>query len=143
LTLAAATFIGTAIEWYDFFIYGTAAALIFNRLFFPEFDPLVGTIAALASLATGYIGRLVGGALFGHLGDRHGRRSMLIVTLLLVGSASFQIGLLPTYAMIGLAAPLALVLLRIIQGIGLGGEWGGAVLLARGATAVRLRDHCQ
>jgi metabolite-proton symporter len=130
LTLAAATFIGTAIEWYDFFIYGTAAALIFNRLFFPEFDPIVGTIAALATLATGYVGRPVGGALFGHLGDRHGRRSTLIVTLLMVGIATFLIGLLPTYAMIGLAAPLALVVLRVVQGIGLGGEWGGAVLLA-------------
>ena len=130
LTLAAATFVGTAIEWYDFFIYGTAAALIFNRLFFPEFEPVLGTIAAFATFATGYIGRPLGGALFGHLGDRHGRRSMLIVTLLMVGIATFTIGLLPTYAQIGIAAPVALVLLRIVQGIGLGGEWGGAVLVA-------------
>jgi metabolite-proton symporter len=125
-----ASFIGTTIEWYDFFLYGTAAALVFNRLFFPTFDPLAGTMAALATYSVGFFARPVGGIVFGHLGDRMGRKSMLVTTLMLMGLATFQIGLLPTYAQAGVAAPVLLVVLRFIQGFGVGGEWGGAVLMA-------------
>ncbi len=122
--------IGTTIEWYDFFLYGTAAALIFNRLFFPNFDPRVGTLAAFATYSVGFLARPIGGALFGHFGDRVGRKSMLLVTLLLMGIPTTLIGLIPGYARIGVAAPLLLVVLRILQGIAVGGEWGGAALLA-------------
>jgi MHS family shikimate/dehydroshikimate transporter-like MFS transporter len=128
-TVVAASFIGTAIEWYDFFLYGTAAALVFNRLFFPTFDPLTGTMAAFATYAVGFIARPLGGIVFGHYGDRIGRKSMLILTLMLVGLSTFAIGLLPTYESIGIAAPLLLVLLRFVQGFGVGGEWAGAVLM--------------
>ncbi len=121
--------IGTIIEWYDFLIYATSAALVFNKLFFPAVDPLVGTLAALGSYAVGFFARPLGGALFGHFGDRVGRKSMLMATLLLMGMATFAIGLLPTYAHIGIWAPILLVSLRIVQGIGLGGEWGGAALM--------------
>lgn len=121
--------IGTAVEWYDFLLYGTAAALLFNRLFFPAFDPLVGAIAALASFAAGFIARPLGGAIFGHFGDKLGRKAMLIVTMLMMGGATFLIGILPTYQQIGVWAPIMLVALRVIQGIGLGGEWGGAALM--------------
>ena len=128
--VAIASLIGTSIEWYDFFLYGTAAALVFNRLFFPTFDPLTGTLAALGTYAVGFAARPVGGIICGHFGDRIGRRSMLVITLLTMGIATFLIGLLPTYDQIGIWAPIILVLLRIAQGFGLGGEWGGAVLMA-------------
>src|SRR5580704_1244083 len=120
---------GTIIEWYDFLIYATAAALVFNQAFFPTFEPLAGTLAALGSYAVGFLARPLGGALFGHFGDRLGRKSMLVLTLFIMGLSTFCIGLLPTYASIGVFAPVLLVLLRLIQGIGLGGEWGGASLL--------------
>ncbi|MHC4402237.1 MAG: MFS transporter [Planctomycetota bacterium] len=125
-----ASFIGTTIEWYDFFLYGTAAATMFDRLFFPTLDPLAGTMAALATYSVGFFARPVGGVVFGHFGDRLGRKSMLVTTLMMMGVATFLIGLLPTYAQIGVAAPVLLVLLRFIQGLGVGGEWGGAVLMA-------------
>ncbi len=125
-----ASFVGTTIEWYDFFLYGTAAALVFNRLFFPTFDPLAGTMAAFATYAVGFFARPLGGVVFGHFGDRLGRRSMLVATLVLMGVATFLIGLLPTYAAIGPWAPAGLVALRFAQGLGVGGEWGGAVLMA-------------
>jgi len=125
-----ASFIGTTIEWYDFFLYGTAAALVFNRLFFPTLDPVAGTMAAFATYAVGFFARPVGGIVFGHFGDRLGRKSMLVTTLMLMGLATFLIGVLPTYDQVGVAAPALLVLLRFIQGFGVGGEWGGAVLMA-------------
>ena len=128
--VAVASLIGTAIEWYDYFLYGTAAALVFNKLFFPKFDPLVGTILALSTFTVGFIARPFGGLVFGHFGDRIGRKQMLYITLLFMGISSTIIGLLPTYARIGIWAPVLLVLMRICQGIGLGGEWGGAVLMA-------------
>ncbi|WP_345214640.1 MFS transporter [Georgenia halophila] len=125
-----ASFIGTAIEWYDFYLYGTASALIFNRLFFPEFDPAVGTIAAFGTFAAGFLARPIGGIVFGHFGDRLGRKKMLIWSLLGMGIATFLIGLLPTYDQIGVAAPALLILLRLLQGFAVGGEWGGAVLMS-------------
>ncbi|HJY83990.1 MAG TPA: MFS transporter [Candidatus Binatia bacterium] len=128
--VVVASFIGTAIEWYDFFLYGTAAALIFNRLFFPTFDSLVGTLAAFGTYAVGFMARPLGGIVFGHYGDKIGRKSMLSLTLLLMGTATFCIGLLPTYNTIGVWAPIFLVVLRVMQGFGVGGEWGGAVLMA-------------
>jgi MFS family permease len=128
--VAAACFIGTAIEWYDFLLYGTAAALVFNRLFFPDFEPAFGTLAALATFAAGSLARPLGAAVFGHLGDTRGRKPMLFLTLLCMGLATALIGLLPTYSQVGVLAPVLLVILRMLQGIGLGGEWGGAVLLA-------------
>jgi metabolite-proton symporter len=124
-----ASLIGTSLEWYDFFIYGTAAALVFNQLFFPTFEPLVGTLLAFTTYAVGFIARPLGGLVFGHYGDRIGRKNVLVVTLLLMGIATFAIGLLPTYATIGVWAPILLVALRFLQGLGLGGEWGGAVLM--------------
>ncbi len=128
--VAIASFIGTAIEWYDFFLYGTAAALIFNRLFFPTFAPLVGTLAAFGTYAVGFVARPLGGVIFGHYGDKIGRKSMLSLTLLLMGTATFCIGLLPTYNTLGVWAPILLILLRVLQGFAVGGEWGGAVLMA-------------
>jgi MHS family shikimate/dehydroshikimate transporter-like MFS transporter len=120
---------GTIIEWYDFLIYATAAALVFNKAFFPTFDPLAGTLAALGSYAVGFLARPLGGALFGHFGDRLGRKSMLVLTMFIMGISTFCIGLLPTYQAIGVLAPILLILLRVVQGIGLGGEWGGASLM--------------
>ncbi|MGI8651064.1 MAG: MFS transporter [Rubrobacter sp.] len=128
--VAFASFIGTAIEFYDFYIYGTAAALVLGGVFFPEFATATGTLAAFATFAVAFFARPFGGVVFGHYGDRIGRKSMLIFSLLLMGVATFAIGLLPGYATIGIAAPILLVLLRFLQGFGLGGEWGGAVLLA-------------
>jgi metabolite-proton symporter len=125
-----ASLVGTSLEWYDFFLYGTASALVFNKLFFPNFDPLVGTLLAFATYAVGFIARPLGGLVFGHFGDRVGRKHVLIVTLLIMGVATFLIGALPTYQAIGVAAPILLVALRFIQGLGLGGEWGGAVLMS-------------
>jgi len=128
--VAIASFIGTTIEWYDFFLYGTASALIFGRLFFPNYDPLTGTLAAFGTYAVGFAARPIGGIVCGHFGDRIGRKSMLVFTLLIMGVATFFIGLLPTYESIGIWAPILLVLLRVVQGFGIGGEWGGAVLMA-------------
>jgi len=120
---------GTIIEWYDFLIYATAATLVFNKAFFPTFDPLASTLAALGTYAVGFLARPLGGALFGHFGDRLGRKSMLVMTLFIMGLSTFCIGLLPTYERIGVFAPILLMLLRIVQGVGLGGEWGGASLM--------------
>ena len=128
--VALSGLIGATVEWYDFFLYGTAAALVFGQLFFPSSDPLVGTIAAFGSFAFGYLSRPIGAVVFGHYGDKIGRKAMLILTLLIMGIATFLIGLLPTYDAIGVWAPILLLVLRFFQGIGLGGEWGGAVLLA-------------
>jgi metabolite-proton symporter len=128
--VALASMVGTTIEWYDFFLYGTAAALVFNRLFFPTFDPLMGTLAAFGTYTVGFVARPVGGIVIGHFGDRIGRKSMLVLTLVIMGLATFLIGLLPTYEQIGPWAAVALVILRIAQGFGVGGEWGGAVLMA-------------
>jgi metabolite-proton symporter len=124
-----ASLIGTSLEWYDFFIYGTAAALVFNQIFFPTFEPLVGTLLAFTTYAVGFVARPLGGLIFGHYGDRIGRKNVLVVTLMLMGIATFAIGLMPTYATIGVWAPILLVALRFLQGLGLGGEWGGAVLM--------------
>src|ERR1700751_365826 len=128
-SIAFASCLGTIIEWYDFLIYATAATLVFNKAFFPPFDPLASTLAALGTYAVGFLARPLGGALFGHFGDRLGRRSMLVMTLFIMGIGTFCIGLLPTYASIGALAPIILVVLRLIQGIGLGGEWSGASLM--------------
>lgn len=128
--VAVASVIGTTIEWYDLFVFATASALVFNKIFFPGFDPLVGTLLAFGTFASAYGARIIGAALFGHFGDRLGRKSMLLVSLLLMGGATFLIGLLPSYATLGVWAPILLLTLRIIQGLALGGEWGGAVLMA-------------
>lgn len=128
--VAFAAFVGTALEWYDYFLYGTAAALVFNRLFFVTEDPIVSTAAAFASFAVGFVARPVGAIIFGHLGDRIGRRKTLIITVTMIGIATGVIGLLPTFMAIGIAAPVLLTLLRILQGVAVGGEWGGAVTLA-------------
>jgi metabolite-proton symporter len=128
--VAVASSIGATIEWYDFFIYGTAAGLVFNELFFPSFDSTAGTLAAYATFAAGFVARPIGGVIFGHFGDRIGRKAMLITTLLIMGAATFLIGLLPTYDSVGIWAPILLLALRLLQGIGLGGEYGGAVLMA-------------
>jgi MFS family permease len=135
----AASFIGTAIEWYDYYIFGTAAALVFGTLFFPRFSSVAGTLAAFATFAVGFVARPLGAAVIGHFGDRIGRKSMLVLTLVLTGGATALIGLLPTYAVIGVGAPLLLVLLRLLQGFGVGGEWGGAVLIATEHAAGRRR----
>ncbi|WDH20985.1 MFS transporter [Pseudomonas chlororaphis] len=127
---AAAAFIGTMIEWYDFYIYATAAALVFGALFFPSDDKLFSTMAAFGTFAVGFFARPLGGIVFGHIGDRIGRKKSLVITLLMMGVVTVCIGLLPTYAQIGAAAPVLLILLRIVQGIAVGGEWGGAVLMA-------------
>ncbi|MGI8705236.1 MAG: MFS transporter [Sphingomicrobium sp.] len=128
--VVGASLIGTTIEWYDFFLYGSAAALVFNRLFFPEYDPLVGTMLAFATYALGFVARPIGGIVFGHFGDKIGRKKLLMWSLILMGIATVLIGLLPTYHQIGIWAPLALIVLRLVQGFAVGGEWGGAVLMA-------------
>src|SRR5262249_13434787 len=128
--VALASFIGTAIEWYDFFLYGTTAALAFPKLFFPEVIPLAGTLAAFATFGVGFFARPIGGLVFGHFGDRVGRKSMLVITLLIMGGATFLIGLLPTFTQIGVLAPILLVTLRFLQGFAVGGEWGGETLMA-------------
>jgi len=124
-----ASVFGTIIEWYDFLIYGTAAALVFNKLFFPTLDPLAGTLAAFATYAVGFGARPLGGIIFGHFGDKVGRKAMLMMTLVIMGIGTFLIGCLPTYSQIGIWAPILLVVLRLLQGIGVGGEWSGAVLM--------------
>ena len=125
----AASVVGTSLEWYDFFLYGTASALVFGDLFFPDAEPLVGTMLAFTTYAVGFVARPFGGVIAGHFGDRVGRRNVLVWTLLVMGLATCAIGLLPTYGTIGIAAPILLVALRFVQGLGLGGEWGGAVLM--------------
>ncbi|MGW2765591.1 MFS transporter [Streptomyces sp. NPDC001275] len=127
--IVAASLIGTTIEWYDFFLYGSAAALVFNKLFFPDSDPLVGTLLSFLTYAVGFAARPLGALVFGHYGDRLGRKKLLVLSLLMMGGATFAIGLLPTHATVGSAAPVLLTLLRLVQGFALGGEWGGAVLL--------------
>ncbi|MCL6600551.1 MAG: MHS family MFS transporter [Alicyclobacillus macrosporangiidus] len=127
---AIASTIGTAIEWYDYFLYGTAAALVFPKLFFPNSDPFIGQLQSFATMFLGFVARPVGAAIFGHYGDRLGRKATLIITLLLMGLSSAAMGILPSYAAIGVWAPVILIILRILQGIGVGGEWGGSVLLS-------------
>ena len=128
--VAFASSVGATIEWYDFFIFGTAAGLVFNELFFTNLDPITGTLVAYLTFAVGFVARPVGSVIFGHYGDRIGRKTMLILTLFIMGVATFIIGLLPTYEQIGIWAPILLVVMRIFQGIGIGGEYGGAVLMA-------------
>jgi len=125
-----ASMIGTTIEWYDFFLYGSAASLVFKQLFFPQFDPLTGTMLSFATYAVGFFARPVGGIVFGHYGDRIGRKRLLMLSLVMMGVATVLIGLLPTYEQIGIWAPVGLVVLRLVQGFAVGGEWGGAVLMA-------------
>ncbi|MFF7180444.1 MFS transporter [Streptomyces sp. NPDC008121] len=127
--LAAASLVGTAIEFFDFFVYGTAAALVLGPLFFPTFSPLAGTLAAFGTFAVGFVARPLGSALFGHIGDRYGRRPVMFASLVLTGCATVAVGCVPTYATLGITAPVLLLALRFLQGLGLGGEWGGAVLL--------------
>ncbi|WP_376768870.1 MFS transporter [Amycolatopsis acididurans] len=127
--VVGASLIGTTIEWYDFFLYGSAAALVFGKLFFPAADALTGTLLSFATYAIGFLARPLGGVVFGHFGDRVGRKKLLVISLLMMGGATCAMGLLPTYATVGAAAPLLLTALRLIQGFALGGEWGGAVLI--------------
>lgn len=128
--VAFATLIGTSIEWFDFFVYGAAAALVFNKLFFPTANPLTGTLLALSTFGVGFVARPFGGVVFAHFGDRIGRKSMLVLSVVMMGGGTFLVGLMPTYETIGVLAPILLVLLRIVQGIGLGGEWGAAATMA-------------
>jgi len=128
--IAAASTVGTTIEWYDFFLYNTVTPLVFNKLFFPEMTPLAGMLAAYTTSFVGFLSRPIGGVIFGHYGDRIGRKTVLVLTIVIMGMATFLIGLLPTYATAGYWAPAMLLALRVFQGIGIGGEWGGAVLLA-------------
>ncbi|MDX0481821.1 MFS transporter [Sinorhizobium medicae] len=125
-----ASLIGATIEWYDFFLYGVIAGIVFNQLYFPSHDPLVSMVLAYATFAVGFVARPLGGIVFGHFGDKLGRKQMLVLTILIMGVATVLIGVLPTYEQIGVAAPILLLILRIAQGIGIGGEWGGAVLMA-------------
>ncbi|GGN04545.1 MFS transporter [Lentzea pudingi] len=127
--VVGASLIGTTVEWYDFFLYGSAAALVFNKLFFPTADPLTGTLLAFTTYAIGFLARPLGGLVFGHYGDRLGRKKLLVLSLLLMGGATMLMGVLPTYASVGVLAPVLLTLLRLVQGFALGGEWGGAVLI--------------
>lgn len=129
-TVALGAFAGTALEWYDYYVYGAAAALVFNHQFFTDLSPVAGTMASFATFAVGFVARPIGAALFGHLGDRHGRRKMLLITVVLIGAVTGCIGLLPTYATIGVWAPVLLAALRVVQGISVGGEWSGAATLA-------------
>lgn len=127
--VVSASMAGTTVEWYDFFLYGVAAALVFPKVFFPASDPAVGVLLALGTFAIGFIARPIGGLVFGHYGDILGRKKLLVISLVMMGLSTFAIGLLPGYATIGLAAPIILIVLRLVQGFGLGGEWGGAVLI--------------
>jgi len=127
--VVTASILGATIEWYDFFLYGVIAGIVFNKLYFPAHEPLVSILLAYTAFAVGFVARPLGGVLFGHFGDKFGRKSMLVLTLSLMGVATVLIGLLPTYQQIGIAAPILLLLLRVLQGLGLGGEWGGAVLM--------------
>lgn len=139
--VVSASLIGTTIEWYDFFLYGSAAALVFNKLFFPESDPLVGTLLAFLTYAIGFVARPVGALVFGHYGDRLGRKKLLVISLLMMGGATCAIGLLPTHTQIGSLAAILLTVLRLIQGFALGGEWGGAVLLVSEHGDARRRGY--
>ena len=130
LKVALVSLAGSTIEWYDFFIYGTAAALVFPQLFFPGSSPLIGTLAAFSTFAVGFIARPIGGLIWGHFGDRAGRKKALVAALLIMGTATTLVGFLPTYATIGVAAPILLFVLRFVQGLAVGGQWGGAVLIA-------------
>jgi metabolite-proton symporter len=127
--IIGASMVGTTVEWYDFFLYTSAATLVFNKVFFPTSDPLNGTLLALGTYALGFVARPIGGLVFGHFGDKLGRKKLLVVSLLLMGVSTFLIGLLPGYATIGVAAPILLTVLRLVQGFAIGGEWGGAVLI--------------
>jgi MHS family shikimate/dehydroshikimate transporter-like MFS transporter len=139
--VAVASCIGTTVEWYDFFIYATASALVFNKLFFPTFDPLIGSLVALGTYAAGFIARPIGGLVFGVIGDRKGRKVALVTTLLIVGIATFVIGLMPTYATIGIAAPLTLLFIRLLHGFGIGGEQGNAILITFEHAPVKSRGY--
>jgi len=125
-----ASVLGATVEWYDFFLYGIVAGIVFNTLYFPTHDPLISTLLAYATFAVGFVARPLGGVIFGHFGDKIGRKSMLILTLMVMGIGTVLMGLLPTYEQIGIAAPILLLVLRVLQGLGIGGEWGGAVLMA-------------
>ena len=127
-----ASVIGATIEWYDFFLYGVIAGLVFNKLYFPSGAPFIGTMLAYATFAIGFLARPLGGIIFGHIGDKVSRKGALIATLILMGVSTFAIGLIPSYESIGIWAPILLLICRVMQGIGLGGEWGGAVLMAYG-----------
>src|SRR5215813_3202383 len=128
--VAFASVVGATVEWYDFFLYGVVAGIVFNKLYFPASDPLVSTMLAYSTFAVGFVTRPLGGVLFGHFGDRVGRKSALILTLVIMGISTAGVAFVPTYAQIGIWAPILLLTLRVLQGIGLGGEWGGAVLMA-------------
>lgn len=138
--IAFASLIGTSIEWYDFFIYATASALVLNQVFFPTFSPVAGTLAAFSTFAVAFFARPLGGVIFGHFGDRVGRKSMLVITLLLMGLSTVGVGLLPTFNTVGVLAPILLVALRFLQGISVGGEWGGAILMATEHAPERQRN---
>ena len=127
--VSIASVVGATIEWYDFFLYGVVAGIVFNKLYFPSTDPLVSTMLAYATFAVGFLARPVGGVIFGHFGDKIGRKAMLVLTMIIMGGSTVAIGLVPTYESIGIWAPVCLLILRVLQGIGLGGEWGGAVLM--------------
>ena len=128
--VVVSSLIGAVIEWYDFFLYGVVAGIVFNKIYFPTTDPTVGTVLAFATFAVGFIARPLGGVIFGHFGDKLGRKKMLVLTLEIMGVATVGIGLVPSYDTIGIWAPILLVICRLAQGIGIGGEWGGAVLMA-------------
>jgi MFS transporter, MHS family, shikimate and dehydroshikimate transport protein len=130
LTIAVASFIGSTIEWYDFFLYGITSALVFGPLFFPGGNPLTGTLLAFGTFAVGFVARPFGGIVAGHLGDRIGRKFVLVATLLAMGLSTTAIGLVPSFSQIGVLAPVLLIVLRIVQGLAVGGEWGGAALIA-------------
>ena len=124
-----ASIVGSMIEWYDFTLYGTAATLVFGKLFFPTADPAIGTLVSIAAYGVGFLARPLGGVIFGHFGDRIGRKKMLALTVIIMGAGTFLIGCLPTYGTLGILAPILLIALRLVQGVGIGGEWGGAVLM--------------
>ena len=128
--VVVSSLVGAVIEWYDFFLYGVVAGLIFNHLYFPEFDARVGTMLAFATFAVGFVARPLGGLVFGHFGDKIGRKKVLVLTLMIMGAGTVAIGCIPSYQSIGLWAPVLLILCRVAQGLGLGGEWGGAVLMS-------------
>lgn len=128
--VAVASAVGTTIEWYDYFIFGTAAALVFGPAFFPDLSPVAGTLASFSTFAVGFLARPVGAVVFGHFGDRRGRKPMMVVSLVLMGGATFAMGLLPDFSQIGIWAPIALVTLRLVQGVAVGGEWGAAALMS-------------
>ncbi len=138
-TVALASLLGATIEWYDFFLYGVVAGIVFNKLYFPTDDPFIGTLLAYSTFAIGYLARPFGAFVFGHFGDKIGRKSMLVLTMLIMGIATIGIGLVPTYAQIGIAAPVILQTFRLMQGLGLGGEWGGSVLMTYEYASKRQR----